>query len=203
MARNAPMPGARVSQRGCNLTRIAGRPKGLAAALVIVSGSKRYSAGVSRRARITVDCRGWLAACGAWVMRRCRVGVLARGGRAIAGIVVGARCVNRRVDHDAGALHSLQTSDPAAAAVRWGGSADVASLWRSGDGRQDPAPDSGPLRAHHRPGLIVVRATWQARRFRSTDTPTPRRAGPSDNTRPPRPRPFGPHTEHDSRLLTH
>ena len=31
-------------------------------------------------------------------------------------------------------------------------SADVASDWRSGDGRQDPATDSGPLRAHHRPG---------------------------------------------------
>src|SRR4029077_201107 len=29
-------------------------------------------------------------------------------------------------------------------------SADVASAWRSGDCRQDPAPDSGPARAHHR-----------------------------------------------------
>src|SRR6266403_2200782 len=34
-------------------------------------------------------------------------------------------------------------------------SADVASDWRSGDGRQDPAPDRGPLRAHHRPGPIA------------------------------------------------
>ena len=55
-----------------------------------------------------------------------------------------------------------QTSDPAtvtrhhaaAAAI-----ADVASDWRSGDGRQDPAPDSGPLRAHHRPGPTVTAAT--------------------------------------------
>jgi hypothetical protein len=37
-------------------------------------------------------------------------------------------------------------------------SADVASDWRSGDGRQDPAPDSGPLGAHHRPGPTVTAA---------------------------------------------
>src|SRR5882672_9895878 len=39
-------------------------------------------------------------------------------------------------------------------------SADVASGWRSGDGRQDPATDSGPLRALHRPGPITHRVTW-------------------------------------------
>lgn len=33
---------------------------------------------------------------------------------------------------------------------------------------------------------------WQARQFRPTDTPTLRRAGPPENTRTPRPRPFGP-----------
>ena len=38
-------------------------------------------------------------------------------------------------------------------------SADVASAWRSGDGRQDPAADSGPLRAHRRPGPTTSRAT--------------------------------------------
>src|SRR4029077_4526931 len=36
-------------------------------------------------------------------------------------------------------------------------SGDVASVWRSGDGRQDPAADSGPLRALHRPGPTVTR----------------------------------------------
>jgi hypothetical protein len=38
-------------------------------------------------------------------------------------------------------------------------SADVASDWRSGDGRQNPATDRGPLRAHHRPGPIATAAT--------------------------------------------
>jgi hypothetical protein len=33
-------------------------------------------------------------------------------------------------------------------------SVDVASAWRSGVGRQDPAPDSGRVWAHHRPGPI-------------------------------------------------
>ena len=37
-------------------------------------------------------------------------------------------------------------------------SGDVASDWRSGDGRQDPATDSGPLRALHRPGPTISRA---------------------------------------------
>jgi hypothetical protein len=41
-------------------------------------------------------------------------------------------------------------------------SADVASDWRSGDGRQDPATDSGPLRAHHRPGPLASRAPHAA-----------------------------------------
>jgi IS605 OrfB family transposase len=39
-------------------------------------------------------------------------------------------------------------------------SVDVVSVWRSGDGRQDPATDRGPLRARHRPGPITHRATW-------------------------------------------
>jgi hypothetical protein len=39
-------------------------------------------------------------------------------------------------------------------------SGDGASAWRSGDGRQDPATDRGPLRARHRPGPITHRATW-------------------------------------------
>jgi hypothetical protein len=38
-------------------------------------------------------------------------------------------------------------------------SADVVSDWRSGDGRQDPASDSGPWRARHRPGLTVTATT--------------------------------------------
>ena len=52
-----------------------------------------------------------------------------------------------------------QTSEPvtrhhaAAAAI-----GRVASVWPSGVGRQDPATDSGPLRAHHRPGPITSRA---------------------------------------------
>src|ERR1700737_4910732 len=37
-------------------------------------------------------------------------------------------------------------------------SVDVASDWRSGDGWQDPATDSGRLWAHHRPGLTISRA---------------------------------------------
>ncbi len=41
-----------------------------------------------------------------------------------------------------------------------------------------------------------------ARWFRPTDTPTPRRAGPPENTRRPRPTPFGPQTEQDSLLLS-
>ena len=34
--------------------------------------------------------------------------------------------------------------------------------WRSGDGRQDPATDSGPLRALHRPDLTLTRAPHMA-----------------------------------------
>ena len=41
-------------------------------------------------------------------------------------------------------------------------SADVVSDWRSGVGRQDPATDSGPLWAHHRPDLTVTRAPHMA-----------------------------------------
>jgi hypothetical protein len=35
----------------------------------------------------------------------------------------------------------------------------VASVWRSGDGRQDPAPDSGRVWALHRPRPIITAAT--------------------------------------------
>ena len=56
-----------------------------------------------------------------------------------------------------------QTSDPATVdspfTARRPRSADVASDWRSGDGRQDPAADSGLPRTHHRPGPIVTAAT--------------------------------------------
>ncbi|HEX2402911.1 MAG TPA: hypothetical protein VHJ79_23460, partial [Mycobacterium sp.] len=38
-------------------------------------------------------------------------------------------------------------------------SADVDSAWRSGVGRQDPAPDSGRVWAPHRPGPILAAAT--------------------------------------------
>ena len=54
-----------------------------------------------------------------------------------------------------------QTSDPDAVTRHHGRrsrSADVVLAWRSGDGRQGPAADSGPLRAHHRPGLTISRA---------------------------------------------
>jgi hypothetical protein len=76
-------------------------------------------------------------------------------------------------------------------------SADVASDWRSGDGRQDPAPDSGRVRAHHRPGPdpSAEHHTTTVQQFRSTATPTTttRRTGPPDNTHRQRPKPFGPH----------
>ena len=53
-------------------------------------------------------------------------------------------------------------------------SADVASAWRSGDGRQDPATDRGPLWALHRPGPIINRtalagATVPAHRHAHTE----------------------------------
>ena len=52
---------------------------------------------------------------------------------------------------------------------------------------------TGQARAPFRP-------RWQARQFRPTDTPTLRRAGPPDNTHPPRPTPFGPHRTHSCSL---
>ena len=53
-----------------------------------------------------------------------------------------------------------QTSEPVTDGTmpRRPRSADVASDWRSGGGRQDPAADSGPLWAHHRPGPNISRA---------------------------------------------
>ena len=42
---------------------------------------------------------------------------------------------------------------------------------------------------------------WRARPFRPTDMHTPRRAGPPENTRPPRPTPFGPHRTHSCSLI--
>ena len=53
-----------------------------------------------------------------------------------------------------------QTSEPVTAASCRGGRdrADVALDWRSGVGRQDPATDSGPLRALHWPGPTTSRS---------------------------------------------
>ena len=51
----------------------------------------------------------------------------------------------------------LRTGSPGTMARR-PRSGDVASDWRSGGGRQDPAPDSGPLRSRHRPGPNISRA---------------------------------------------
>ena len=65
-----------------------------------------------------------------------------------------------------------QTSDPATVTRHHGAAAaigDVASAWRSGDGRQDPAADSGPLRALHRPGPTV---TGDHTRVSSSGPPT-------------------------------
>jgi hypothetical protein len=42
--------------------------------------------------------------------------------------------------------------------------------------------------------------TWRVRQFRSTDTPTTRRAGPPENTHRPRPTPRGPHRTHSCSL---
>jgi len=50
-------------------------------------------------------------------------------------------------------------------------SADVDWDWRSGDGRQDPAADRGPLWALHRPGLTTHRTT-----VAGTAVPTHRQA---------------------------
>src|SRR5271156_2400342 len=101
--------------------------------------------------------------------------------------------------------------------VRRARSADVMSHWRSGDGRQDPAVDwghaprerdphplagDGPLRAHHRPGPVVARATVAGTAVPVHRHARTRRAGPPENTRPPRPRPFGPQTEQSSLPLT-
>ena len=67
----------------------------------------------------------------------------------------------------------------------------------------DTGGEAVPVRVdvRRRDDLTALVAT--ARQFRSTDTPAPRCGGPPENTRPPRPRPFGPHTEQSSRLLTH
>ena len=100
-----------------------------------------------------------------------------------------------------------QTSDPATVTAITGRrprSADVASAWRSGGGRRDPAPDSGravgtpPARPDHQPGTT-------SRRCRSSGSPprptTTRRAGPPDNTHRQRPTPFGPHRTHSCSVI--
>jgi hypothetical protein len=53
------------------------------------------------------------------------------------------------------------------------------------------AADIETLRCPARRRPLVIEPRWQARQFRSTDTPT-RRTGPPDNTRRQRPTPFGP-----------
>ena len=83
-------------------------------------------------------------------------------------------------------------------------SGDVASVWPSGVGRQDPAPDSGPPRALHRPGPITSRtphhdgAAVPAHRHAHLES---RRAGPPDNTHRQRPTPFGLHRTHSCSLI--
>jgi len=81
-----------------------------------------------------------------------------------------------------------QTSDPVTRHH-----AAAAAIGRRGLGMairrrpQDPAPDSGPLRAHHRPGPITHPATWVGTAVPATDTtprgvPVHRRPPPAANT---------------------
>jgi IS605 OrfB family transposase len=92
-----------------------------------------------------------------------------------------------------------QTSDPATVTRHHGAAAAIGRRgpdWRSGDGRQDPAPTAdrcGPTTGQARPS---PRLRWQARQFRRTDTPTMRYLGSAENTRRQRPTPFGPHRTH-------
>jgi hypothetical protein len=62
-------------------------------------------------------------------------------------------------------------------------SADVVSDWRLGDGRQDPASDSGLYRAHHRTGLTVTTTT--VGRHGSSGPPAARDATRSTGEHPP------------------
>ena len=77
-----------------------------------------------------------------------------------------------------------QTSEPVTRHMpRRPRSADVALDWRSGGGRQDPAADSGPLWARHRPGPNISRAPHHdGAAVPATDTPTTKHPGPPENT---------------------
>ena len=96
-----------------------------------------------------------------------------------------------------------QTSDPvtrhhaAAAAIgrRGLGFGDQATAGRiphrtGGTSRLRGTDRYGHTTGHARP---PAQPGWQARQFRPTDPHTTRRTGPPENTRPPRPTPFGPH----------
>ena len=85
-------------------------------------------------------------------------------------------------------------------------SADVDSDWPLGDGRQDPAADSGRVRAQHRPGPIIIEHhTTNGAVVWATETPTTttRRTGPPQNTGRQRLTPFGPHWTHSCSLTRH
>ena len=158
-------------------------------------------------------CRGCMAGCGAWVATRCWVGVRVGGCRGVI-IVVDGR--SRRE----GTLRSNRLPNlPAVTAImvrgrdrrtwsRIGDPATVGRIPQRTGGTPLPAvwalplAGEGPLRAHHRPGLIVARATVAGTAVPVHRTPALRRAGPPENTRPPRLRPFGPQTEQKSLLLT-
>ena len=173
---------------------------------------------MSRRARVAIACRGCMAGCGAWVATRCWVGVRVGGCRGVTIVVVDGR--SRSSNQREGTLLSSRLPICPLSPPSWCGGRDQQTWSRTGDpatvGRTPqrtggtplpavwalPLAGEGPLRAHHRPGLIVARATVAGTAVPVHRTPALRRAGPPENTRPPRLRPFGPQTEQKSLLLT-
>jgi hypothetical protein len=71
-------------------------------------------------------------------------------------------------------------------------SADAVSAWRSGVGRKDPAPDSGPLRVLHRPGPMTIREPHHDGAVVPAHPHTPQVCGSTGKHHRQRPRPFGP-----------
>jgi hypothetical protein len=141
-------------------------------------------------------CRGCLAGCGAWVTTGCRVGVLVRGGRGNAIIIVDARWFSPWGNQPADTLRSNRRPIwPPSPAFRWRGR-DRQTWIALAIGRPPAGPRSGQWTAAGTPPArpkLLRDPRRQARQFRFTDPPAPRRAGPPENTCPLRPRPFGPH----------
>jgi hypothetical protein len=165
----------------------------------------------SESARAGRRCRGCMAGCGAWVATRCWVGVLVHGCRGGTVIGVSAGCVSNQ---PSGTLPSSRLPIRPPSPLSWCGGRDrqtwhriddQAAVGRTPQWTGGTPPEGGTptrLRGMYHcghttgQGQLLREPRWQARHART------RRAGPPENTRPPRPRPFGPQTEQNSLPLT-